>query len=354
MPPIFFEWTLTRGVLTALAWSILVLAAFCLTLLLSALALRIRNLLMARRWARYEGAWEPAVFEVMAGGDPAPLIAQVRPRDAPYFVGFLARVGRQVRGVELERLALLAAPFLSHPRAAAQTGSPEERARAVAALGLLGGAGEAALVVKALDDPEPLVAMSAARALTRQRDPAHAGALVRRLDRLDHWRPSFLAAMLAALGRDAAPALRLALQDPTLPARTRAVAAEALLRLSDPESASIAVRVAGETDDPEILTALLRLLERVGGPDALPVIRRLAAADSEAVRVAAFQGLEQLAEEEDLPLLERGLGDPSPWVAIHAARALARGPGRRLLAGRAVETGTDDVLVREALAEGVR
>lgn len=332
----------------------MVLAAFCLTLLLSAVALRIRNLRLARRWARYEAAWEPAVFEVMAGGDPAPLLARIRPRDGPYFIGFLARVGRQVRGVELERLGLLAAPFLDHPREAARTGNPEQRARAVAALGLLGGVGEAPAVIAALDDPAPLVAMSAARALTRQRDPAHTGALVARLDRLDHWRPSFLAAMLAALGRDAAPALRRALEDRALPARTRAVAADALLRLSDPEAASIAARIAGETDDPVILTAVLRLLERVGGPQALPAIRRLAGADSEAVRVAAFHAFEQLAEEEDLPQLERGLEDPSPWVAIHAARALARGPGRRLLAGRAEDTGAGAVVAREALAEGSR
>lgn len=354
MPPIFFEWTLTRGLLAGLAGSIVVLTAFCLTLLLSTVVLRIRNSLVARRWARHEAVWEPAVFEVMAGGDPAPLIAGIRPGDAPYFIGFLARVGRQVRGVELERLALLAAPFLEHPRTAARAGNPEQRARAVATLGLLGGPAEAPAVIAALDDPAPLVAMSAARALTRQRDPAHAGALVARLDRLDHWRPSFLAAMLAALGRDAAPALRRALQDPTLPARTRAVAADALLRLSDPEAASIGARIASETGDPVILTAVLRLLERVGGPDALPAIRRLAASESEAVRVGAFHALEQLAEEEDLPQLERALADPSPWVAIHAARALARGPGRRLLAGHAEDTGRDAVVAREALAEGAR
>lgn len=351
MPDLFSAGSLTRGLMPVLAWSIVVLAALCLGLVAAAILLRIRNNLVARRWARYEAAWEPAVLEIMAGAPPDELIRSVRAGDAPYFIGFLARIGRQVRGVELDRLAALAAPFLAHPIEEARAGNAEERARAVAALGLLGSPSQVPQVITALDDPAPLVAMSAARALTRRRDPTHAAALVARLDRLRHWRPGFLAAMLAALGPDAAPALRRALAEPRLLGRTRAIAAEALLRLSDPESAELAARTAAESDDPEVVAAALRLLERVGGPEQLPVVRRLAGADAELVRIGAFQALGALAEEEDLPLLAKGIEDPSVWVAEHAARGLARGSGQRLLAVMASSDAPRARLAREALAE---
>jgi hypothetical protein len=339
-------------VLLLVTGSILLLAALSIGFALAAVLLRMRNNHVARRWDRCEREWEPVLFDVMAGAVPPDRLArEVRRRDEAYFLGLLSRLARQVRGPELARLAEAAAPFLARPAADLRRGAPEERALAVAALGLLGGPAHVRLVIDALDDPAPLVAMSAARALTRRRDPEHAAALLARLDRLRHWRPGFLAAMLAALGPDAAAALRRTLADAGAASAVRVVAAEALLRLNDPGAAGPAAGVAAADPDPEVVAAALRLLARVGDGSHLAPVRRLAASPVEIVRIGAVRALAALGEPADLPLLRQALDDPSIWVAEHAARGLARGPGRALLAAMA-ESGADRArLAGEALAE---
>ena len=53
------------------------------------------------------------------------------------------------------------------------------------------------------------------------------------------------------------------------------------------------------------------------------MIRPFAYAEAPHVRAAALRALGALGGAEgDLALLRRGLDDPSPWVAIHAARGL--------------------------------
>ncbi|MEZ4587113.1 MAG: HEAT repeat domain-containing protein [Gemmatimonadales bacterium] len=103
---------------------------------------------------------------------------------------------------------------------------------------------------------------------------------------------------------------------------------------------------------PEVSPRCSGSLARVGQTEHLAVVRRLLVHPEEMVRVSAFQALAALAGDDDLLLLRSGMADPSVWVAEHAARGLAAGPGRGLLAAIADTHAPRSRLAREVLIEG--
>lgn len=325
----------------------------CAAFGVSAVVLRLRNALVARRWARIEGEWEVRVLEAMTDDQPdRDMFARLSARERPYFVAFLSRFIRRVRGPERRHLLDLAQALLPMVRAQLASRSAETRARAVDTLGLLSRPGDTADLVAALDDPSPLVAMVAARALTRERSPEHARVIVQHLHRFQGWRPSYLAAMLAAFGSEIDGALREWLANRGEPARVRTVAALALARLNDPAAADVAYDVLATERDSGLLAAVLRLLAKVGRPEQLPGIRAKADAPEEAVRLAAVMALGVLGDASDIAVFTRALHDPSRWVAEHAARGLAAGGGRAVLESVVGGAGAAALIAREAL-EGV-
>lgn len=344
------EWFDTHEVVKVLIGLIIAATVLSLALATTAVVLRLRNEATARRWQRFEAQWQPLVLAILSGDSaPATLSDQVGARDADAFLEFLAQFGRHLRGTELDRLGEVAAPFLPAPMADLHSGSPEKRARAVHLIGVLG-RDQTAVLIEALDDPAPLVGLTAARALTRRLEPGHVEAVVSRLHRFRHWRPAFLGAMLGALGADAAPILRWALGDARQAPRVRAVVADALADLADPAAGDVAARAATTATDAELIAACLRLLARSGQPDHLPTVRRHVDSEILIVRIAAFRALGALAVREDVPRLEQGLDDPSPWVAEHAAVGLASTRWRHRLFLLARSDSPRAVLAREALA----
>ncbi|HEU4569342.1 MAG TPA: HEAT repeat domain-containing protein [Gemmatimonadales bacterium] len=320
---------------------------------LATVLVRVRHARTAARWAAVEEAWEPRLLAVLTGDVPAAtLLEALTPAERPYFVDFLGRFARRVTGPERDRLLEVARPLLPEIRAGLRAPLPSRRARSADLLGVLGPAGELADLRAALEDSSPLVAMVAARALARLGGEDHARLLVAHLHRFAPWRPSHLAAMLAAVGPEAARPLRVALEDLSLPSRARAVVADALALLNDAESGDAAVTALRTTDDPELRAAALRLLARVGHAEHLPAVREMAAAPEEAVRLAAVRALGALGAGPEVPLLAAALRDPSRWVAEQAARALAAGPGRTALLAAAGRGGPVALLAREALLEG--
>lgn len=348
MSPTLFSGTALD--LVTLTTLILVLASLAFAGI--AVLLRVRNARNAGRWVDVESRWERHILDVLDGEAPtAGIVPAVPPGEVPFLVGFLARFVRRVTGVERQRLLVLARPLLPSIRVGLASRSAEVRAGAVDTLGLLAGPDDTDPLVAALDDPSPLVAMVAARAIAREATPRHAAAMVAHLRRFQEWRPSYLAAMLAAFGPPIAPELRAAVADRARPLRVRAVACDALARLNDADSAETATDVlAGETD-PELLAAALRLLARVGHAVHLPPIRAHLHSPDEPVRLAAVRALGALGGERDVDLLAESLRDPSRWVAEHAARGLAAGAGRLTLASYALSDGPESLIANEALQE---
>lgn len=320
--------------------ALLVLLASVLALVLLALAfgayavlVRLRSEARETHWRRLTDLWDPLVLAALADPDRAGAVHRAVGRaDRLRFVRFVLEYHRRISGEEARTLTALAQPYL--PLVAARVGSPrpEVRARAVQTLGTLGMPEHAAQVVTALGDPSPLVAMVAARALCDPRHPEYGAAVLRKVGRFHGWSRGFLASMLAGVGQEMAPHLRSVLDDAEQPQEARAVAADALRLLSDLEAAEPAARAAEASGSSvDLAAAALRLLGTVGGPGQAPAARAGARSPQEPLRVAAMGALGTLGSREDVPRLLEGLDDPSPWVAIRAARSLvALGAAREL------------------------
>jgi len=333
-----------------LAAAVVALLALALLFGAATLGLRALNERRARRSARLEADWTPHLLAVLSGdAAPVALASRVSAGDRALFVDFLLRFAQRLRGPERELLAAVAEPYLDDVERRARHGGEERRALAVQLLGALGAARHAATVRAALDDPSPLVAMTAAQSLASHGRAEHAAAILERLPRFGEWSPGFLASMLARLGAGAAPALRSLLADSVRAPGDRAVAAEALRAMHDMPAADAARAAVTTASDPDLMAAALRLLAAVGSPADAPVVRAAARSADPVVRAQACAALGAIGNADDAAALAALLDDASPWVVLHAARSLKAVGGLALLGAAAARPGAD--LVRQAAAE---
>ena len=318
-----WEFYLRESSLALLILGNVVFGVAALGLALVAVALRISNDAKAGHWARLEKLWEPLSLEVVVGLTPPDrLWALVGRKDRLRFVNYLLRFAKRVSGSERRIVDELAAPYLDLLLPQLSRRTPERRARAVQTLSTLGSRRYMNVILRSLDDPSPLVAMVAARALARTGTPEYAAGILSRMHRFDQWRPSFLASMLATMGPAVAPALRTALADPGYPLSVRGVAADALRELHDYVSADAAAKVLNESTDRNLIAATLNLMSHVGRVEHLPAIRRHAASPQAIVRARAIAALGHVGAAEDLPFLVGAFHDDSAWVVLRAGEAL--------------------------------
>lgn len=340
-------------ILVAVACVLLLLVTFVFAL--ATVWLRYRNVRKERRWERLEAAWQPRILAVLDGQEPPEHVwTAVDPADQLYFIDYLVRFAQRLRGEERKLLSRLADPYLDTVAAKVGRGDGERRARAVQTLSILDLDTYATVVIGALDDPSPLVAMVAARALAGEGQPAFAPHILKRLHRFEGWDTAFLASMLASMGPDVAPHLVAVLGDDGQPPRVRSIAADALRRLNHLPAADTAVRVLESASDTELLTACLGLIARVGRPENVKAVRGLIDHPQMPVRAAAATALGQLGGQQDLGLLLLSLDDASVWVAMHAARALRAAGAESMLRSTAMSQHPRAEVAREALEEGAQ
>ena len=324
--------TVTETALLLLVVATLALFATSVAFSCYTIVLRVGHQLRARRWERLTARWQEPVLEALM--DPAAeegVHRLVGPKERLHFVGFVLEYSRRVRGEERRILRRLALPYLDGIAERATHRRSEIRTRAIQTLGTLGLPKYAPQVLAGLDDPSPLVSMVAARYLARAEFPQFAAPVIDHLHRFEGWHRRFLASMLAAIGPEVSAELRTRLADPEAPRWVRAVMAEALRLQLDPLAGDIAAEALEQTDDRDLLAPLLQLLAAVGRPEHADVVRRLALSSDMVVRAQALQALGLLGVEEDLPRLVSALDDPSPWVALHAARGVRDAGARHLL-----------------------
>jgi len=315
--------------------------------------LRLRNMRMAKRWQRLEAEWEPIVLDFLVGErTPEAVRERIKQKDSLYFLDFLLRFAQRLRGQEATAITQLAEPYLPALVAHVKKGDPTRRARAIQTLSLLGLDRYPEVVIAALDDSSPLVAMIAARALARKDHPEYAELILDKLHRFENWSRSYLVSMLTSVGPEVAPALRKTLADPEKPLGIRAVSADTLRSLNDLEAADLATRLLGNETNRDLIAAALRLLAEVGRPEHLEPVRRLCNSEDFVVRAQALRALGRLGGTEDLQLLRQGADDDSSWVALHAARGLREAGGEQLLHELSATEHPRSNLARQVLAEG--
>jgi HEAT repeat protein len=342
---------------SAIGLVFVVITVFTLVLLLAAMALsgaagylRIRNHRKGIRWGRLEALWEPLVLDVLSGGPASTVHDAVGSRDRKFFIGFLMRYARRVRGEELAVVRSLATPYLPDIVREFAGEGPEHRARTVQTVATLGLEAQTGFIVAALSDPAPLVAVIAASALLREGRHEHLDVILDTLPRFSVWSRMFLARTLAGAGSGAADKLRSVLADPSKPTEVRAVVADALRELADLQAADLAADIVAGGEERELMATCLRLLSEVGRPMHLEVALREVASGDPVVRGAAAQAVASLGGRGQALLLEGLLRDESPWVALHAATGLARMGATEALVALGDSPDARRSLAREALA----
>jgi len=319
----FIDLTFADRLLWALAFLIVALVLGSFTLVALVVHLRLRNIRRAKKRAHLEAQWEPIVLEVLAGDTPdSDLHGLVKPEEERYFVDFLMRYSTRLKGEEREAVLELSREYLPTVALELKRRSPERRARAVQTLGELDAQSYTAELMSALTDPSPLVAITAARALARQRNPDLAQALVDSFGAVALWHKRFLSAMLANMGPKAGPILRDALADPHQPTHTRVLAAETLVQLNDLAAVDSATAVIQTENDTDLLVAALRLIQRVGGEEQREPVKGLLNAPDPAVRANAVRALACVGTQSDVELVRNAVEDESNWVVMHAVWGL--------------------------------
>jgi HEAT repeat protein len=331
---------------------VLVLLLATLVFSVVAVVLRLRHRARDRRRDEFASRWgEPLLAALSEPGTVAALRSQVLAEEQLHFVGFAVQYGRRLRGEERNALRNLVLPYLEHVARRAEARSVEVRARAIQTLGMFGLPEHAPRVVAALDDDSDLVAMVAARSLAQRETPDYAAAVMQRLGRFHGWDRRFLASMLAQMGTSVSSTLREGLRDPAVESRSRAVLAEALAIQGDLLAGDIAAEVLASGADSELRFAALRLLHAVGRPEHASVARLHTGEGDETLRAQALRTLGAVGGEADVPVLLQAMSDPSPWVALEAARATLEAGARQALVDIAgSDRGTAD-LARQVLSE---
>ena len=327
-------------------------AAFSISFVAAALVLRWRNLRKARRWNVLEEHWEAELLDFIAGDITADALrTRISRDDSRYFIDYLTRFARRMRGSERKMVEELAAPYLPLIVRQLRSRQAATRSRAVRSLSLLGLKSYAPEIIGALDDASPIVAMTAARELSRRENPQYAPAVLLRLERFRDWSPAFLAAMLAGIGPDAATFLRGTLANERQPSSVRAVAADALRALNDIPAADVAATALVRERQRDVIAAALRLLKQCGNAKHATAIRPLAHNPDDLIRAQALSALGTLGDSRDVSTLTAALSDPSIWVASHAAQALLANAGRSVLDGIAASAHPRADLARQVLVE---
>lgn len=339
---------------TLLALIAVVLALFLITLAFSvyAVLLRVQNERRDARRAALAERWQGTLLDAIADPTKIPDVHRLVDNDGRlHFVGFVLQFARRMRGGESDVLRSVVQPYMGLIAERLDTDRVEVRARAVQTLGTLGLPEHEDLVIAALDDPSPLVAMVAARALAKEEEPRYASAVLAKVHRFSEWNRLYLASMLAAMGPEVSLGLRAGLADPAAEPWTRSVMAEALRLQTDFEAGDVAAGVVADADDGDLTVDALRLLAEVGRPAHLPVVRSKARSHDPAIRAQALRALGRLGGPEDLPILVEALDDDFTWAALYAARGVRETGGREILLRAAESDDRRGRLAAQVLAE---
>ena len=283
------------------------------------LVMRACLILRTRRRVRCLAVWEPILLEATETGPPAVLPRLAR-ADLMTFLGVWNHLQESVMGTASDGLNEVARR-VGIPREAArmlQRGNLRERLTAIVTVGQLRDRSAWPLLCTYSRLPHVPLSLAAARALVHIYPVAAVPHLIPLVLARADWPAARVATLLVSLGPDlvSEPLAYAALAAPS-------EHAPRLIRYLDvihAESAIPAIRrIIHLTDDLEVITACLRVLE---DPEDLGIVRGYCEDPRWQVRVQAASALGRIGLPEDVPRLRRLLADAEWWVRHRAAQAL--------------------------------
>jgi HEAT repeat protein len=204
-------------------------------------------------------------------------------------------------------------------------GGARARILAASALADFGDEDTRAVLVRALDDRNPQVRLTAALSLAATGQAPPPRDVIRRLGIGDRETSLLAVMLLAEMARTDPDPVRALLRDAEIAPTVRAAAAEALAMCDDfaavPIVAGLAIEANPEASElPRYLSALAEIEHPAGAPAILHCLD----SPSAEVRAAAARAAGRIGVAPALDRLERLLGDPGWRVRFEAARALLR------------------------------
>lgn len=314
--------------------------------------MHIRRDARDRRDSVVEAEWRPVIKAVLEGcADPDIAVAHVDPADRRHYLRVLLSAARQRSDHDASILKRMAAPFLDDIRCGTRAEAAEARAVRTQLLGWLGDGRDVPLLIEALDDPSPLVAIVALRALIRRRAVVAIDAMVSKLDRFRFWNVRTIASILAEIGPRIAPALRAQVIDRDTDMRIRLIGLTTLQEVGGETAVRTALDLLADEDDRSLITGSLRILEASGDPRHLPLLRVMSRSDDEIIRLRAYSALSAIDSTSEVDTLQDAFNDRNSWVAMRAAQALAQAGRMEVLERAAMGTSDRAELARQVLAE---
>jgi HEAT repeat protein len=309
--------------MTILVASTTAMFALAIGFLVAASTLRRANNRKAAHWGRLEANWGVTVEYIARGLAGVDTLHQSVQRDQQLvLLDFLYKSAiTEIRSERKPVYSMLAKPYLPQLEKRVGKGDVWQRARAIRTIAELGGTDQSGVIIKALDDPAPHVAMTAARAYARLKlGPIEP--LLERIESFQVWDRRLLQMTLVSLGVGAAPALHARFADAKQPVRTRAVCADTLARLDYPETNATAIAVLGAESDVDLRASALRLIRRPASEAHRLIVRSLCVNEDPVVRAQAIACLARIGDHDDIEMLEGALADLSPWVVLNATKGL--------------------------------
>ena len=335
-----FSW-LSDPFLVFAAWAAVLSGALVAVLGILILSLRTATRRGEARWRAFVGQWRPLLLAAVTSPDDAaaaPALPRLRRRDHQCFLRLWLYLHESLRGEAAERLNQ-AAHAVRCPRWAGRLlarGSAPERVMAALALGRLQWQPAWAPLLRAARSRDPLLSVTAARALV-QIDPLQAARelLPLLLGRGD-WDVSRVGDVLSGARQAFWLLLVRALPGAPAPQALRGLQLARALRLDLPE-ASLHAMLQPHQPAPVVRAALALATSR----SLAPRVAQLLDHGDWRVREAATRAMEALALPGDQPALERRLEDTRFEVRLAAARTLGALPFVDTDQLRALEGGAD-------------
>ena len=309
---------------------------------------RLRNRIQTRQQDRIERLWlpillaetaeVPSTLPAIGSGDVLPFLTLWNQLQESFIGDITHRLNEVARRVGMD----------DHARRMLEQRSLRGRLLAVSTLGHLRDRNDPEswnALVRLTSDPDDLLSLAAARALTRIDAASALPVILPPISEREDWSRNYVLAMLMDLGADVVsrPLTEAALHVPIERAQ-RLVQYFSAAQVGD---AVPAVRaIINRSRNVECLAACLRVFADV---DDLDTVREYLRHPSWQVRVQAVNVLARLGDSADYAVLLPLLSDSEWWVRYRAAKALCSLPGINLSRIITLSTEHDDAFARDML-----
>ena len=306
-------------------WVSIASLVILLLLLLKIVRLRVGLIEQASREQHFLEIWRPLLAAAIDGekGDLPPLARE----DEIFFLKLWNHLHESLRGKARKRLNILALRCGMMEQAYSLLRKKDLRSQlmALTTLGHLGDRHDWGEIMQLARHPDPLLSITAARALFQIDADAALNDLKRQLLVREDWPTAQLTVLIQEAATEntfamlASAAINLA--NSTGPAELGQLMRLLHLLEAAPHQRTIPVirAILSVTTDDETIAQCLRFLSE---PNDLPFVRNQIGHPNWIVRLQAARALGRIGTADDLTLLATLLGDPVWWVRYRTAQAL--------------------------------